>query len=245
MEYALTRKGNENLLAVLAPNASDLIRDFVGERSKLAGQTLMLCPLNRTNALALRAQLPWLRPQPLGLKTSAGLGDRIGLATPGHVRAIRATDGKVAPIFTQQSIREMTRTGRTPQQVMDDATWGIFEEGWQAGFGADADHLKTFADIDACLPFGYTFFTIDPGEYVDNRAETAGLNELLTLAEKLPGDVQPGVSGLQGKTINIEELSLTFDEATLLKAAVKYGRAVAHVSAMYQPSFSDRRVAPL
>ncbi len=81
--------------------------------------------------------------------------------------------GNIAPIFAQQSIREMTRTGRTPQQVMDDATWGIFQEGWQDGFGADADHLKTPGDIDACLAAGYTFFTIDPGAHVDNRAETA------------------------------------------------------------------------
>jgi hypothetical protein len=181
----------------------------------------------------LRAQLTRLLPRPLGLETSAGLGDRLGLATPGHVRAIRATHGTVAPIFTQQSIREMTRTGRTPQQVMDDATWGIFEEGWQSGYGADADHLKTTEDIDACLSIGFTFFTIDPGAHVDNRAESATLSELRTLAEDLPADIQPSASGLQGKTFEIETLSLTFNEATLLKAAVKYGKAVAHVAAMY------------
>jgi hypothetical protein len=151
MEYGLARTDVGLRLALLAPNASASFNAFAGSRSELAGQTLMLCPLTPANAAALRTQLTWLLPHPLGLETSAGLGDRLGLATPGHVRAIRATHGTVAPIFTQQSIREMTRTGRTPQQVMDDATWGIFEEGWQSGFGADADHLKTTEDIDACL----------------------------------------------------------------------------------------------
>jgi hypothetical protein len=161
------------------------------------------------------------------------MGDRVGLATPGHVRAVRATGGIIAPIFAQQSIREMTRTGRTPQQVMDDAMWGVFGEGWQDGFGADADHLKTPADIDACLTAGYTFFTIDPGAHVDNRAETASLDELRKLAESIPTILQPRASGLLGKGFDIEGLWLTFSEATLLKAVVKYGKAVAHVASMY------------
>src|SRR4029453_12666726 len=42
------------------------------------------------NALALRSALPWLKPSRFGLHTSAGLGDRLGLATPGHVRALNA-----------------------------------------------------------------------------------------------------------------------------------------------------------
>ncbi|MCX6036738.1 MAG: tagaturonate epimerase family protein [Chloroflexi bacterium] len=215
---------------------------FEGECSELAGKTLLIGPCNPQNAAALRARLDWLQPGLLGLRTSAGMGDRVGLATPGHVRAVRATGGKtvvpgsstgIAPIFAQQSIREMTRTGRTPQQVMDDATWGIFQEGWHEGVGADADHLKTTTDIDACMAAGFTFFTIDPGAHVDNRAETASLDELRELAESLPANLQPRASGLLGKGFDIEGLWLTFGEATLLKAVVKYGKAVAHVASMY------------
>ena len=56
---------------------------------------------------------------------------------------------------------------------MDDALWGVFQEGWRHGFGADADHLKTTAQADSFAAAGYTFFTIDPGEYVNNDAEKA------------------------------------------------------------------------
>ncbi len=59
---------------------------------------------------------------PLSLTPSFGFGDRLGLATPGHIAAVRGT--KFAPIFAQQSVRENARTGRTPQQVMDDAQAG-------------------------------------------------------------------------------------------------------------------------
>ena len=231
VEYALAQTNSGTRLAVLADS---IPADFDGECSELGGRLLSLCALTPKNAATMRTHLTWLRPRPLGLSTSAGMGDRLGLATPGHVRAIRIAQGKIAPIFAQQSVREMARTGRTPQQVMDDATWGIFAEGWQAGFGADADHLKTPVDIDACLAAGFTFFTIDPGAHVDNRAESANLVELRQLSENLPAEVQPRASGLMGNDFDIEDRSLHFDEFTLLKAAVKYGRAVAHVAAMYQ-----------
>ncbi len=233
VEYSLIRTAAGPRLAILASSSWTGLQAFEGEPSLQGNQTMLVCPINSKNASALRTKIEWLQPQLLGLKTSAGLGDRLGLATPGHIRAIRKIQGKVAPIFAQQSMREMARTGRTPQQVMDDAIWGIFSEGWQEGFGADADHLKTPEDIDACLAAGFTFFTIDPGAYVDNRAETVNQGELSELAALLPSEVQPFLSGLQGKSYDFEGLQLTISEATLLKAAVKYGRAVAHVSNMY------------
>ena len=66
-------------------------RGFEGTRREADGR--LLWPLTRANAAALRARLPWLRPVPLGLKTSVGFGDRLGLATPGHARAIRQFPG--------------------------------------------------------------------------------------------------------------------------------------------------------
>lgn len=207
---------------------------FDGEKTQHGNQILVSALLTSHNATALRTQLPWLNPITLGLKTSAGLGDRLGLATPGHVRAIRKMKGKIAPIFTQQSIRENTRTGRTPQQVIDDAMWGVFKENWRDGYGADADHLKTTEDIDVCLKAGYTFFTIDPGDHVDNRAENADLKNLHTYAKDLPSELHMEHSGLLNQIIHAEHLTLTFDEMTLLKAMVKYGKAVWHVHKMYQ-----------
>jgi hypothetical protein len=234
VEYGMVRTATGPCLAMLVATQLDTLEAFEGETSELNGQTLLLGPLNSQNAVSLRARLEWLRPELLGLRTSVGMGDRIGLATPGHVRATRKVQEKITPIFAQQSMREMLRTARTPQRVMDDATWGIFQEGWQIGVGADADHLKSPEDIDACLEAGFTFFTIDPGSFVDNRAETMSLTELRELAEILPVEVQPYSSDLLNKTFNIEGLELRFDEVTLLRATVKYGRAIAHVVDMHQ-----------
>ena len=238
-EFGLRRTEGVAQLVVLAPAGSTVLGTFEGELTEHAGKILLVGPTSAQNAAALREQLTWLKPRPLGLQTSAGTGDRLGLATPGHVRAFRTVGGKLAPIFAQQSIREMTRTGRSPQQVMNDATWGIFAEGWREGVGADADHLKTPEDIDACIAAGFTFFTIDPGEHVDNSAEDAPLAKLRGAVEKLPWDrLEDSVADLRKRyldqTFDVEEDCIEFDEHTLLRAAAKYGRAIAHVAMMYR-----------
>ncbi len=237
--FLVRREGtSQKALAVLARPDAPILHAFASDAGALGEQALLLCPLSAANAAALRRHLDWLRPQPLGLATSAGCGDRLGLATPGHVRAVRKAAG-VRPILAQQSIRENARTGRTPQQVMDDALWGVFQEGWRDGFGADADHLKTTADADTTAAAGYTFFTVDPGEHVDDSAHTAALSELTGKVHALPWDMlQASPYDLYktylGRSFDLDGLHLTFDEEGLLRAAAKYGRAVAHAATMFQ-----------
>jgi tagaturonate epimerase len=192
-------------------------------------------PLTAHNAAALRTRLPWLNARPHGLRTSYGFGDRMGLATPGHIQALRScgSEGQVAPIFAQQSVRENTRTGRTPQQVMDDAMWGVFQEGWRAPWGADADHIKEISDLAPFVAAGYTFFTIDPSDYVDNAAQSDTTEALREKANALPWDVlnasYPALfDAYCREPLALSGLTLTFDETTLLRALAKYGRALAH-----------------
>jgi sugar phosphate isomerase/epimerase len=227
--YFLARGPNGKVLGIIGNAAG-----FEGQRQ---GE-VTLCPLTADNAAALRNRLPWLRPQPLGLQTSVGCGDRLGLATPGHVRAVRKAAG-IAPIFAQQSMRENARTGRTPQQVMDDAMWGVFQEGWRDPWGADADHLKTTEDIDLCVAAGYTFFTVDPGDYVDNaigNSKSQIPNSKFTALpwaelEDTPDDLR---RRYLGRRFEVETFTLEFDEPALLRAACKYGRAIAHTVRMYR-----------
>ncbi len=233
VEYGLVRSAHGPRLAVLGPAGTQVLEKFQGENSEFAGSALLICPLSPANAQVLRRQLAWLNPRCMGLATSAGMGDRLGIATPGHVRAVREAGGGVAPIFAQQSIREMQRTGRSPQQVLDDAMWGVFEEGWRDGFAADADHLKTAQDIDACLTVGFTFFTLDPGEYVDNTVDRLDDQELISHAARLPDHLQPAATGLAGRTIDFDGVRLSFNQPVLLKAAIKYGKALDHIINLY------------
>ncbi len=234
--FALAREGLEKRLVVLGHETPPGIQ---GEARKLDdGRTLLVAPADAANAAALRNLLPHLRPRRLGLATSAGMGDRLGLATPGHVRAVRGTG--VAPIFAQQSMRENARTGRTPQQVIDDAMWGVFQEGWLEGYGADADHLKAPEDIDRCVAAGYTFFTIDPGDHVNNAAHTALMQDLVAgLDEGVPWE-ELALSKEElyalylNQTFVVEEFDITFTPEVLVRAVMKYGRAIAHAVRMYR-----------
>jgi len=236
----LGKQSGEKCLGVLSTKTSP-ITGLTGQTNTVTvDQTnlyLTIGPTSPSNAAALRKTLPFLVPQPLGLRKSAGCGDRLGLATPGHIRAIR--NSRLAPILAQQSMRENARTGRSPQEVLDDAMWGVFQEGWRDGYGADADHLKTTADIDLCAAAGYTFYTIDPGEYVDDSANHASLPELEQKVDALPWNVLEGnradlCSRLVDKPIDLGDFSLTISQEDLLRAAAKYGQAVAHTVKMYR-----------
>ncbi|HLZ64457.1 MAG TPA: tagaturonate epimerase family protein [Ktedonosporobacter sp.] len=238
-ESIVTINGTTYALATIAsPTRNQLLvaGNVEGFEGKIRDDGTLLGPLSAENARLLRQRLPWLQPIVLGLQTSAGFGDRLGIATPGHVRAIRPTN--VAPIFAQQSVRENTRTGRSPQEVLDDAMWGAFQAGWYAPWGADADHMKTLADIEPFVAAGYTFYTIDPGDYVDDAAETDDDATLAAKVAALPwNDLQ---SSLQQATerylkrFDLGDLSLAFDEHTLHKALAKYGGALAHTARMTQ-----------
>lgn len=243
--FCLVGYGTRRRLMVLAAAGGLPLERFEGEeRPFLDGYNLKLCPLSNGNARALREHLPWLRPSLLGLSTTAGFGDRLGMATPGHVAAMRRVQTDVAgarilPIFAQQSIREMERTGRSPEDVLADATWGAFQAGWSGPVGADADHLKTTADIDACVEAGFSLYTFDPGAHVNSSVDAAGPAEIRLMVERLPWEkLEDTAADLErryvGMRVQLEDRELRLDGAGILRAAAKYGKAVAHVVAMYR-----------
>ncbi len=259
VEFALARVGAETRLVVFADGGTDAAARFQGEVAEKDGRRLVVGPMSAGNAAALRSCLPWLRPALIGLRTSAGFGDRLGLGTPGHIAALRAvarpagghrsTASAIAPVFAQQSMREMTRTGRSPQQVVDDAMWAVFAEDWRDGFGADADHLKQPADIDRCLSAGFTFFTFDPGEHVEAGAEHLDGVHLREAFERLPWAALDDSAAAfeqryRGRSVDADGYRVALDARGALVAAVKYGRAVAHLAAMYRHLVARAGEAP-
>jgi tagaturonate epimerase len=164
----------------------------------------------------------------LSLASSFGFGDRLGLATPGHIAAVKGT--RFAPIFVQQSVRENARTGRTPQQVMDDARRALEAAHWDAPWGADADHLKSPDDLPPFVEAGYTLYTVDPGEHVDNGADTDPMPVLQQKARQFDWDELSTFYLPRSPAVDIG----TFTPETLLRAVVKYGQAVRHTVGMYR-----------
>lgn len=162
----------------------------------------------------------------LGLQPSFGFGDRTGLATPGHIEAMKRSGAGMAPIFAQQSIREMTRTGRTPREVVEAAVGGMGQCGWTAASGADADHLKTTADVDVTAAVGFTFYTIDPSDHVDGNADDYDERELRERFATVRDTVGWFDSYLNRRIALPTGRSFTLDEPAMMRCAVKYGRAI-------------------
>ncbi len=173
-----------------------------------------------------------MKCSPLGLAPSFGFGDRTGLATPGHIEAMNRAGSGIEAIFPQQSIREMTRTQRTARQVMDDAMNAAVAAGWTRKIGADADHLKTPDDVDVTAAAGFTFFTIDPSDDVDQAADDY---DEATVRDKFSGvqDLCEWYDSCVGSRVQLSTgTTIQLTEEACMRAAVKYGKALARAITM-------------
>src|SRR5690625_6693037 len=82
----------------------------------------------------------------------------------------------------------MDRLSREARSVIDDATFGCVEEGWDGGYGADCDHIKTTEGIDRGLAAGFVTFTLDPGDAVVKVAAEVTAEQLLAVPLDTMGD---------------------------------------------------------
>ncbi|MBI3944843.1 MAG: hypothetical protein HY321_02915 [Armatimonadetes bacterium] len=146
--------------ALVIAGAGPAAARFPGEIVLSGKRPVKLAPFGPETCAALRDLFPWSAPGRLTPeRPSFGCGDRLGAATPGHLRALRPY--AATPVLAQQSVRELTLTGRAFREVVDAATWGVFQEGYQEGWGADGDHLKSAAEVRDMLAAGATFITLD------------------------------------------------------------------------------------
>lgn len=235
--FFIARHGERKYLFVSqAQDSPPAVARLEGE--KLASYpALKCCPLNHQNAVRLRELFDFTRPVLLGLENSFGLGDRLGLANPAHLRAIADTPWRA--ILAQQSIRELERTERTADEVLDAATWAVFQEDYQKGFGADADHVKNTGHIDRMMQAGFTFFTLDPSAFVVNEAAQLPDGELSDRMNVLPWNTladtpESLLARYEGRTFRLSEdfeIHPTVDETR--RALVKYGAVIAHAANLY------------
>ncbi len=155
-----------------AGEADVIVSTVPGAFSGEARGAYTLTPLTHANAEALRGRFPFTKPcRVLTRPATCGVGDRLGIAAPGHIRAFE--NSGVSPVLAQQSMRELRLTGRTFADVIDAATFSAFRAGYEGGFGADGDHLKTFEDISSALEAGCTMITLDCSEHIHKDARDA------------------------------------------------------------------------
>ena len=217
-EKSINRKGSALVFMIKDEEGDALI--VQGKNPGFKGAKLprkrIRAPLNHYNAKVLRKVFPFTAPsQVLGEDRSFGVGDRLGIASVGHIRIFERYDAY--PVLAQQSIRELHLTNRTYEDVLDAASFAVFREGFKKKWGADGDHLKTAADIKYALSLGFTMITLDCSEHIKTNITEENAPPLpLGCAEKY-----------LNRTFDIgEKQVLSFTEAELKKIAATYGEAI-------------------
>lgn len=191
------------------------------------------CPLTHENRLVLNKYFPYTVPRAFGKQIATfGLGDRLGLASPGHLKTIAGRD--VKPILAQQSIRELNLTGRTYKDVMDAASYAVFQEGYTGGFGADGDHLKLEEDIRMSLELGFTMLTLDCSDKIDNGIEGLSTAETKERYGNLPEEARVGYeTRYLERTFQVGDQTVAFDREQLMKNVLIYREAIQYMIHIY------------
>lgn len=127
--YLMAREKGERILTILYEKGSRPIQRqrFVGELIKGSSWEALLCPYSHTRASLLRELFPYARPRVLGMAPAFGMGYRPAWGFGNIAQALVAKELGLNVILAQQSAREVERTGRTFQDVVDRATWSAFE----------------------------------------------------------------------------------------------------------------------
>lgn len=195
-------------------------------------------PLTHENRLVLNKYFDYTAPQAFGTKIATiGLGDRLGLASPGHIETVRGRN--IKPVLAQQSIRELTLTNRTMEDMLDAACFAVFEEGYTDGFGADGDHIKEESDIEKALALGVSMITLDCSDQIDKTIEEASDDVIKSEYSNLPEEIKQRYEDQYlNKTFELNGLSLTFNESALMRSVLLYDEAISYTTHVYDAYIS-------
>jgi len=230
---------NEKVMIVSGPDKVA----FDGKDILAFGKSGKQCPLSSENSLIIRELFSFTNPiRHKGHKISIGLGDRLGLASGGHIRLLRNLD--VFPVLAQQSMRELNLTGRTYEDVLAAAVWAVFQEGYTKGFGADGDHLKTHEEVKYALDCGFTMITLDCSEHIPNGLDCASQAEINTRYADLSDDITGELENMYlNKTVSVDtNTSLSFNSDDFKRIVLVYFPAVKHAIDIFNNQVKGKNV---
>jgi len=164
--YCLTKGLDNEYLVVFGNRHREIPQKIYGTEVIVKETLFIFAELNHDHAERIREIFHYTAPVSTGSGVdSFGVGDRLGLASTGHLRLFTRTN--MIPVLAQQSLRELELTGRTFADVIDAATWAVFRSGYCGSWIADGDHLKFAADAVSALQQGCTMITADLSDHIN------------------------------------------------------------------------------
>jgi tagaturonate epimerase len=170
-----------------------------------------------------------LRPITSKNSRSFGTGDRLGMVTAAHIEAFKKKD--IFPILAQQSARELDRTKRTWRDVISSAVWGYFEAGVRIPFGSDADHIKETRELKKAADAGFTMFTVDPSDYIEDISDLtrSKITQLYYSVDRLSYYEKRYLD----KKIRIKGKTVSIDQDVFIPIVVKYAKTLFRTISLY------------
>lgn len=247
-EKSYTKNEQVHLLMVKVQGKKFIVATGAGQiYEELAGTSIegkgKLCPLTHENRLVLNRYFDYTVPQAFGTEIATiGLGDRLGLASPGHIETIQGRN--IKPVLAQQSIRELTLTNRSMTDMFDAAAFAVFQEGYTGGYGADGDHIKEESDIKYALSLGASMITLDCSDQIHKTIEEAPEEVVQAEYNNLPEETKQRYNELYlNKTFAVNGLTLAFDEISLMKNVLLYDEAITYTTHVYNEYISKENRA--
>lgn len=241
-EKSFSEAGSDSVVMVnmsgsrklLTTGGGELYQALKGEERSHDGTVYKLCPLTHENRLVLNDFFDHTRPRAIGTQMATiGLGDRLGLASPGHIKTVASRN--IRPILAQQSIRELSLTGRTYEDVLDAAAFAVFQEGYKDGWGADGDHLKTTEDIEYALRLGFSMLTLDASEHIDNAVMHLSEAEVEQRYQEIDAELRARLENdYANRSFTIEGASIEMSLAALKRYVLIYGKAITFMVEIYR-----------
>lgn len=208
---------------------------FIGETISTKKGEWVIARRCHENVGGLRRYFPFTAPiSVLKFPRSVGVGDRLDIATPGHIRVFEQYDAY--PVFAQQSIRELNLTNRTFEDVLDCVSWVVFREKYTRGFGADGDHLKTAEDIGRAISCGYTMITLDCSDHIRNDVLKM-TNDQCVAAYVTNVELE---RKYLGKTFSVGDVTIQFTPDEFRRMCLIYNEAIDFAVSIYQQFFVGR-----
>lgn len=212
---------------------------FHGTTFKAGNNEWTLAEQTHENATVLRRLFPFTVPSSvLKYDRSCGVGDRLGIATPGHIRVFQEYDSY--PVFAQQSIRELSLTNRTFDDVLDCVSFAVFRENYTRGFGADGNHLKTAEEVAHALSCGYSMITLDCSEHIRSGVSRMTDAQVSAAYSAVPALERKYV----GKAFDIEGITFSIDAQSFRRMYLTYYDAIEFAASIYHQLISKKENPP-
>ncbi|MCS7202773.1 MAG: tagaturonate epimerase family protein [Dictyoglomus sp.] len=187
-------------------------------------------PLSFENYLKLK-EIINISPSPCDKKTSFGTGDRLGLVSSSHLKALK--NYSIFPVISQQSPRELIKTHRDFKDVLLKGVLGVLESGYQGRFGADADHIKDEYYLQEGINAGFSMYTLDISDFLE-KIENLKKNELQERFRRISSLSKKIIEKYKGKKLNISSQEYyEFNEERLCESAIIYERGLDFIEKVY------------